>query len=432
MASELTSRTLRERDAIASPSTGEVVFNSTARTLSVYDGSGWVDYERVELSKQTGLDIPERDLATGTNVVTLGKDQLYWRLFVPQQDIVVTAAAMASTATTSAGLTLAKYGLYHIGRTLNTDVTEMSFMPLAKTASDTTMFNSANTLYQKSWDTTGGWPSAVRLVRSERYAVSYLIAGTTAPTVVSSAAFMRAQSNGSTVFPIIGGTFGGLGTLTEIPDYVNGTSWSYSGAGPGPWYNLPADPQSTLRRPYATALLGDSYFISYGGWFGVANAQAASRLLPTLNAGVGGEQTSQMLARISTVLAARPQVVVLHGGINDVAATRSASAIQADITSIITAVLATGARVIVCTVPPSTSMDAGELTTLAAVNTWIKAITTSGVYVADTGNALTTGDGVTRDAAKYVDGAHPNLTGRQAMADVLDDVIATVVAALGG
>jgi lysophospholipase L1-like esterase len=77
-------------------------------------------------------------------------------------------------------------------------------------------------------------------------------------------------------------------------------------------------------------------------------------------------------------------------------------------------------------------MDAGELTTLSAVNSWMKALTTSGLYVADTGNALTTGDGVTQDAAKFVDGVHPNITGRQAMADVLDGTIATVVAALGG
>jgi lysophospholipase L1-like esterase len=409
--------------------------NNLRPTGPIVDTAGMSFDERlplVELARQRGLDLPDRDFATGTTVVTLGKDALNFRTFVAEQDMVVTQIAMASTATVSAGLTLARYGLYHVGRTLTTDYTEISMLPIAHTANDTTLFNVANTLYQKSLDNTSGWPSSVRLVKGERYAVGYIIAGTTAPTVVSVGALMRAQSNGATVFPILGGALGGLGTLTDVPDYANGNSWSFSAAGASVWYNLTLDPLSTLARPYTTAIVSDSYGGSYLGWFGLANAQASSRLLPVLNASTGSDTTTLMLARISAVTAIRPRVVVLHGGINDVANTVAAATIQANITAIIAACQAVGAKVIVCTIPPSTSMDAGELVTLAAVNTWIKAITTSGVYIADTGNALTTGDGVTRDAAKYVDGAHPNLAGRQAMADVLDDVITTVVTALGG
>lgn len=382
------------------------------------------------LSERRGLDLPDRDLATGTTLVTLGKDLFYFRSFVAPEDMIVTGMAMASTATVSAGLTFAKMLLYHVGHRYNiTDYTEASYFPLAKTANDTTLFSVANTLYQRSWDTTGGWPSAVRLVKGQRYAVGYYISGTTAPTVVSVAAFMRPQSNGSTVFPITGGRFSGL-NATDIPDYANGGSWVYDGVGTGCWYNLTCDPLGTTTRPLRTAVFGDSYVATAAGWFGFANAQAGSKLLPIFNAGVGGETTAQMLVRIAAVTAVNPQFVVVDGGKNDIAAGTSAATVEANITSILTTLLAAGAKVVVNTQPPTTTMNAAAITQLSLLNAWIKALAIAHVYPADTGTALTTGDGVTQNAAMYDGGlVHPSAAGRAAMANVLAPVITTAVAA---
>lgn len=380
------------------------------------------------LYEHRGFDTPDRDLCTGTTLVTLGKDTFYYRVFVAPADMIVTGIAMASTATVSAGLTFARMCLYHVGRRYNvTDYTESSFLPIARTASDTTLFNVANTLYQKNWDTTGGWPSAVRLVAGQRYAIGYMISGTTPPTVVSAAAFMRSQSNGTTVFPLKGGRLAGLGTLTDIPDYANGGAIVFDGVGVAPWYNLTCDPLGTTARPLRAAVLGDSYFASYAGFFGLANAQAASRLLPVLNAGVGGDTTTQVLARIAAVPAVSPQLVVLDAGKNDIAAGTSAATVEANITSILNALLAAGAKVVVDTQPPTTSMNSAALTQLAALNTWIKALSTTHVWPADTGNTLTTGDGVTQNAALFVDGVHPTAAGRQAMANVLAPVLTTAI-----
>lgn len=386
------------------------------------------------LAEWRGFDLPSDRIvdATGTTVLTGQMGLFSGPTFECPADMVVTQIAMASTATVSAGLTNCRYALYHIGRRPNlTDITELSILPIARTAVDTTMFNVANTLYQRSLSGTGGWPTSVRLVKGQRYMVGFFMAGTTPPTFVSAAALMRSQANGATVFPYKGGQLNPTG-MAELPDFANGGNAQYSGYA-SQWMNFTCDPQSTLARPYVTALLGDSYFSGYAGFFGLANAQSASRLLPVFNAGVGGEQYNNFITRIAAVTAVKPQVVVLEGGVNDVANGRTLAAIQADITTLYTTLTVAGAKVIVLTVPPTTSMTAPQLTNvLAPLNTWIKALNVLNVYVSDTGLTLTTGDGVTIDGTKYVDGVHPNEAGRQAMAPVLATTIATVVTALGG
>jgi lysophospholipase L1-like esterase len=382
------------------------------------------------LYEQRGLDLPDRDFATGTTLVPLGKDTYYYRTFVAPADMIVTGMAMTSAATVSAGLTLAKFAIYHIGRVVSAvDNTEESYLPIARTANDTTLFNVANTLYQRSWDTTGGWPAAVRLIAGQRYAVGYQISGTTVPYVVSAAAFMRAQINGTTVFPLIGGRFGGLGTLTDIPDYANGGSAVYDGVGAAPWYNLTCDPLGTTPRPLRASLFGDSYFGSYAGFFGFANAQAGSKLLPVQNAGIGGQTTTQMLARVAAVTAVQPQVVVFDGGKNDITTSVSAATIIANLTSILTTLTGAGAKVIIDTSPPTSSMTSPMLAQLVILNAWISALTMTHVYVADTGRVISTGDGVTYDATKTIDGTHPTSAARLLMANVLAPIITTAIAA---
>jgi lysophospholipase L1-like esterase len=169
-----------------------------------------------------------------------------------------------------------------------------------------------------------------------------------------------------------------------------------------------------------TIPVGDSYCgNTYAGWLGLANATVGSPCLYYFWAGVGGETTTNVLSRIATVTALSPELAIVSCGINDIGQSVAATTIEANLTSIYTALTAIGCKVILCTVPPSNVMTAPMLTQLAALNTWMKALNVTNVYVADTGNALTTGDGVTQNAGLFADGVHPNFAGCAAMAAVL-------------
>jgi hypothetical protein len=52
---------------------------------------------------------------------------------------------------------------------------------VARTASDTTLFTTVSTAYQRSLSTVGGFPAAYTLNAGTRYAVGVLAVGTTAP-----------------------------------------------------------------------------------------------------------------------------------------------------------------------------------------------------------------------------------------------------------
>lgn len=364
--------------------------------------------------------------ATSPSTVTATKDTPTLRVFRAPQDMVVTGLRMASGTTVSAGLTLARYCLYHVGTRYNqTDFNEMSFTPIARSASDTTLFNVTVTEYARNWSATGGWPTSVRLIKGERYAVGHMLSGTTAPNLVSGT-FMRTQANGSTVQPMLGLHPGGLEANTDLNDYWNGGSNVFDGSPAVTWHHLICDPLSIKARPFRMAMLGDSYFSTAGGWVGLANAQSGSLYVPTWNAGVGGETTTSVLARIAWVTARRPQVTIVSCGINDVAASASFNTVTNNLMAIILGLRAAGSKVIICTLPPTSSMSAANLAVLSAVNLWMRNLVISNVYVAETGVTLSTGNGVTQNAGLFIDGVHPNNAGKQAMADALDDVLAAV------
>ena len=97
---------------------------------------------------------------------------LYFVFFTPSQNVTATQVSMATNTTGSNGLTLARMGLYTFDGTTATLV--------ARTASDTTLFNSTSTLYTRSFDTTGGYPSSYTLTAGTRYALGVIQVGSTA------------------------------------------------------------------------------------------------------------------------------------------------------------------------------------------------------------------------------------------------------------
>ena len=105
-----------------------------------------------------------------------------WTQFTPAVNITVNSVAMMSSGTASSGLTLARMGVYSVNSN------GISGTLLARTANDTTLFNIANTLYTRSFDTAGGYPASLTLTAGTRYAIAQLVVGTTAGNKLAYAA----------------------------------------------------------------------------------------------------------------------------------------------------------------------------------------------------------------------------------------------------
>jgi hypothetical protein len=103
--------------------------------------------------------------------------------------------------------------LFTVSETITdgTTVTSPSITLVAQTASDTTIGNVANTIYSRTFSTAGGFPASYSLVAGSRYAVGFLLVGTTAgqwqAATVSTGTFMRLP-------PMVAGN---LGSLSDMP-----------------------------------------------------------------------------------------------------------------------------------------------------------------------------------------------------------------------
>lgn len=161
-------------------------------------------------------------------------------------------------------------------------------------------------------------------------------------------------------------------------------------------------------------LLGDS--ITTAGnqaWFEGANYQASEPFRIVNNAGVSGNRTDQMLARLTPdVIAFSPAWCMVEGGGNDVTNAVSAATIMANLASIYGTLKAAGIKVIASTVLGSTSMDTGaEQTVISTVNTWLRAnyLAAGADALCDWNPAWTGGvNEWTPLAGITIDGVHPN------------------------
>lgn len=134
------------------------------------------DWQRVlrqdDIVAQLGLDTSRietlpRDMCSGS--LTSVSGTVYFSYFTPLWDLTIDQLR-AATSSAFSGLTLARMGLYTVAA--NGDVTLV-----ARTASDTSLFASGNTLYPKALDTTGGYPATYDLVRGTRYAAANIVVG---------------------------------------------------------------------------------------------------------------------------------------------------------------------------------------------------------------------------------------------------------------
>lgn len=388
-------------DADTTPTSGST---SPVQSGGVYAALNPVD--RVT-QNNTSLEVGAPAEVCTANIA-LSNQRLWLIRFSPRRRMTVNAASFCSDST-AAGATpsLVRFGLYAISE-------DLQAWPLSRTTNDTTIFSATMTKYTRSF--ADGWAGSVTLIPGRVYAVG---------VVINTAAVLPTLSANAALRTVIQSLTKGIltGAATDLV-----TTWN------GAFNPMPQVPYATLEIggtanvAKSCVLLGDSFFGSYGGWFGLGNAQGGARLHPLKNAGVGGQTLAQMYARWSAdVVPYAPEYVVLHGGTNDLFSEFATSAtVISRFQQIIAVAQAAAYKLIICTPPSNTAGSAQAKTYLSEVRAWLLALSATGVTVADTGITLTTGDGVTADAAKLVDTVHPNTTGQQAMADVLDNAIAAI------
>jgi len=173
------------------------------------------------------------------------------------------------------------------------------------------------------------------------------------------------------------------------------------------------------------------------GYFSWANLLLGKRLRLVKNAGIGGDTTTMMLARISAdVLAYKVGWYVILAGVNDASAGTLASVTIANLASIYDQCAANGGRIVALTPWPAQSSTTAQRTEIFKVSEWIRAqqqvrkdfvmVDTAGVFI-DPATGCP-------PAAYAADFLHPDADGAavlgRAIAAALDPLLAGVSSGL--
>lgn len=149
------------------------------------------------------------------------------------------------------------------------------------------------------------------------------------------------------------------------------------------------------------------------------------------NAGVGSENTADMLARLSAdVIAKSPAKCVIMGGTNDIGNSVTETTTHANLTAIHRQLRAAGIEAIFCTIPPRSTKPAET----AALNRWIRRYCEqNGLHCVDFYSMLSDGTsgGWRNGSAWSSDGVHPWGTipqhpAVQAMAEYANTILSPV------
>jgi lysophospholipase L1-like esterase len=148
---------------------------------------------------------------------------------------------------------------------------------------------------------------------------------------------------------------------------------------------------------------------------------------PTLNFGVSGQLTAQMLARFSEVLTSGAGIVVIDGGINDLYVLGPENTNTDSIREMAAEASAAGMRVILCAlIPDSYDYPTGaapQLADILAFNDKLLYLAQQNGYLyADYYPAMLLPNGE-QDVALTKDGLHPNAAGYARMWSVLQPLI---------
>lgn len=167
------------------------------------------------------------------------------------------------------------------------------------------------------------------------------------------------------------------------------------------------------------------------GFFVWANILLGGRIKVLNQAGVAGDTTAQMLARISSyVLAYRPGYVAVLGGANDAIQSIASATTITNLTAIYRRCLSLGIGVIAIPIIPATGLSAAQLVLVSAVNRFIKDYCRSnpGMILCDMGQAIVDPNTNWSPASGYLlDGLHPNSLGASVMGKALYTVLNPII-----
>jgi acyl-CoA thioesterase I len=149
-----------------------------------------------------------------------------------------------------------------------------------------------------------------------------------------------------------------------------------------------------------------------------------------LNRGVNGERSDQIRARFTRhVLEARPAVVVIIAGVNDVYQGREAAVVERELEAMYDAARAAGIGIVAGTILPYDPAGADENARMRAVNGWIRdyASRHADVVFCHTRGAVSAAGQPDR-LVSSPDGLHPSPDGYKRMATALEPAIRAALA----
>jgi lysophospholipase L1-like esterase len=191
-----------------------------------------------------------------------------------------------------------------------------------------------------------------------------------------------------------------------------------------PAANPAATPPVDRSQPVVVGF-GDSITYIPFSWFRQV-CTAGVVLKNCANAGITGNTTTQMVARVNKdVLAYRPSLVVVMGGTNDLRKGVRATAIVRRLDIIVGQIKATGAKVVLCTIPPRVNFEQQALALNVAIRSYAAA---GGVPLLDLYSSVGNAKGDYRRGLS-IDGIHPTRRGEDLMTAV---AVKQLPALLGG
>jgi hypothetical protein len=178
-------------------------------------------YESNKGNSDSVLDVVSREILSGNYATTSGF--AYLSFFTPLQDRVVSNISIASGGVVGSGLSLVRFGIYEFDGTTATLV--------ARTNNDSSRFTVANTVYTGALDSTGGFPTSYTLTAGSRYAVGFVIVGSTLPQILGHS---NASTSGAVVSSLTPRIAGGIASQSDLPT----TRTSFSNASVRFWSRL--------------------------------------------------------------------------------------------------------------------------------------------------------------------------------------------------
>lgn len=158
----------------------------------------------------TLVNTVDRDICSGSATLVAGT--AYAQAFTAPQALAVTKIGFCTAATPASGAnSLIRFGLFIV----NADLT---LTLVARTASDLTLLQSADTVYRKVLATAGGFPASYTLVPGRRYATGLIVVGGVAGTLRAPVAVVGAlTADEPRLCATVGSSVGDLPTAPTAP-----------------------------------------------------------------------------------------------------------------------------------------------------------------------------------------------------------------------